>query len=86
MIRPKTRYLEALQKNAAKIKWMLGVMLLINSNNAFSQGSPEKSGKVFKAGAAVSNITPKVGTSINGNMQDVDVRNVHDDTFAKSIV
>jgi len=81
-----TRYLEALQKNAAKIKWILGAMLLINSSNVFSQGTPEKSGKVFKAGAAVSNITPKVGTSINGNMQDVAVRNVHDDTFAKSIV
>lgn len=34
----------------------------------------------------MSNITPKVGTSINGNMQDVSVQGVHDDTHARGIV
>lgn len=42
--------------------------------------------KVFQAGAATSNITPKVGTSINGNMQDVKVLHVHDETQARSLV
>ncbi len=40
----------------------------------------------FKAGAATSNITPKIGTSINGNMQDVVIRNVHDETHARALV
>ncbi len=42
--------------------------------------------KIFKAGAATSVITPKTGTSINGNFQDVIIRNVHDDTHARGIV
>jgi neutral ceramidase len=41
---------------------------------------------VFKAGAAMSNITPNMGTSINGNFQDAIVKNIHDDTHARSIV
>jgi hypothetical protein len=62
--------------------------LLCNDMALYAQSSSESGsqGKVFKAGAAMSNITPKVGTSINGNMQDVQVRNVHDDTYARAIV
>jgi neutral ceramidase len=41
---------------------------------------------VFRAGAARSNITPKVGTSINGNFQDDLVQAIHDDTHARSLV
>lgn len=41
---------------------------------------------VFKAGAATSNITPKIGTSINGNMQDVSIQNIHDETHARALV
>jgi hypothetical protein len=46
----------------------------------------DTSHRVFLAGAATSNITPKIGTSINGNFQDVTVRNIHDETHARSIV
>lgn len=42
--------------------------------------------KIFRAGAAISNITPKIGTSINGNLQDAKVQNIHDDTHARAIV
>lgn len=42
--------------------------------------------KVFRAGAATSNITPKIGTSINGNLQDAKVQNIHDETHARAIV
>ena len=45
-----------------------------------------QSDKVFKAGAAMSVITPPVGYSINGNMTDGAVKHVHDDTHAKAIV
>ena len=67
------------------LAWGIAITLICNfSLHAEAQTSDQD--KVFKAGAAVSNITPKIGTSINGNMQDVLVRNVHDDTFARGIV
>lgn len=43
-------------------------------------------GKVFRAGAATSNITPAIGTSINGNFKDILVKNIHDETYARCIV
>ncbi len=55
--------------------------LLFNGQNGFAQ-----SAKVFRAGAATSNITPKIGTSINGNMKDGTVRQIHDETHARCIV
>lgn len=55
--------------------------LFINAHNAFSQPA-----KVFRAGAATSNITPKIGTSINGNMKDGTVKQIHDETHARCIV
>ena len=48
-----------------------------------AQDSPNK---IFKAGAATSNITPKIGTSINGNMKDGTVKHIHDETHARCIV
>ncbi|MGV3687157.1 MAG: hypothetical protein ACO1NS_16120 [Daejeonella sp.] len=55
--------------------------LFFNAQNGFAQPA-----KVFKAGAATSNITPKIGTSINGNMKDGIVRQIHDETHARCIV
>jgi neutral ceramidase len=86
MIQHITCNLKEFQTNTVKIGSIVFAVALISSGYAFSQQAPIRDGKVFKAGAAVSNITPKVGTSINGNMHDVAVRNVHDDTFARSIV
>jgi neutral ceramidase len=54
---------------------------LFTIQNGFAQPA-----KVFRAGAATSNITPKIGTSINGNMKDVIVRQIHDETHARCIV
>ncbi len=48
--------------------------------------TPSKNLPLFQAGAATANITPKIGTSINGNMKDVVVQKIHDDTYAKSLV
>ena len=59
---------------------LCGSLLLI-AENGYAQ-----SAKVFRAGAATSNITPKIGTSINGNMKDGTVRQIHDDTHARCIV
>ena len=41
--------------------------------------------RVFRAGAATSVITPKLGTSINGNMQDVLAKHVHDELHARCL-
>jgi hypothetical protein len=54
---------------------------LLNAQNGFAQPS-----NVFRAGAATSNITPKIGTSINGNMKDGLIKQIHDDTHARAIV
>lgn len=53
---------------------------------AGSFGAGYAQDKVFKAGAAVSVITPPIGYSINGNMQDGIVKHIHDDTHARAIV
>ncbi len=53
---------------------------------AFAGGAGHAQDKVFKAGAAVSVITPPIGYSINGNMQDAAVKHIHDDTHARAIV
>jgi hypothetical protein len=42
--------------------------------------------KVFRAGAAKSVISPKIGTSINGNFQEDFTRHIHDDTHARGLV
>lgn len=52
----------------------------------FSASAQNASKKVFRAGAATSNITPKIGSSINGNMKDVIVKQIHDETHARCIV
>jgi neutral ceramidase len=61
--------------------WVAGALFLGAGQDAISQ-----SDKVFKAGAATSVITPSLGYSINGNMQDAKAKHIHDDTHAKAIV
>ena len=63
---------------------ILCLLLLSASLALHAQTTPPR--QVFQAGAATSNITPKVGTSINGNMQDVPVQNIHDETRARCLV
>lgn len=63
-----------------------GQQLRAQAGAAEGSHGPAVSGKVFRAGAAKSNITPPVGSSINGNMKDITVRNIHDDTHARCIV
>jgi neutral ceramidase len=47
---------------------------------------PVEGAKVFRAGAAASNITPWLGVSINGNMHDHIATNVHDELHARCMV
>jgi hypothetical protein len=52
----------------------------------YSQKVAPVTSRIFRAGAATSNITPKIGTSINGNFSDVKVQNIHDETHARGLV
>jgi len=67
-----------------RITYTLLIGLLVFSMK--THGQTDSVSMVFQAGAATSNITPKIGSSINGNMQDVLVKNVHDDIHARAIV
>ncbi len=42
--------------------------------------------RVFRAGAATSNITPRLGTSINGNMSDGKATHIHDELHSRALV
>ena len=68
-------------KNTIQI--LFAVFLLCFAS--YSQSDPSDR-FIFKAGAAQSFITPKIGSSINGNMQDRSARHIHDETFARCIV
>ncbi|AEL23951.1 hypothetical protein Cycma_0168 [Cyclobacterium marinum DSM 745] len=60
------------------------VFLLAGVGNLTAQNEGEA--KIFKAGAALSVITPKIGTSINGNFQEGFTQHIHDDTHARGLV
>ncbi|SHN25307.1 Neutral/alkaline non-lysosomal ceramidase, N-terminal [Cyclobacterium lianum] len=69
--------------------FLIAVLLAISSQNAHARqadGDKTTPIKVFRAGAATSVITPKIGTSINGGMQNRTVLHIHDDTHARSLV
>ncbi len=42
--------------------------------------------KVFRAGAATSNITPPLGASLNGGMSDRQAEHIHDELHARALV
>jgi hypothetical protein len=42
--------------------------------------------KTFRAGAATSNITPPIGTSLNGGMHDRAATHIHDELHARALV
>lgn len=76
---------------------ILGVGFIFSITFLFAVGNREVYGqqqvrdeipaiRVFRAGAAMSSITPKIGTSINGGMQDRSALHVHDDTHARGLV
>ncbi len=59
--------------------------LLVLCFSALAASAAEKL-RVFRAGAATSNITPKLGTSINGGMSDGKATHVHDELHARALV
>ena len=63
----------------------IGILLLILLTWQATSMLAQVTG-IFKAGAALSNITPKIGTSVNGNFQDILITDIHDELHARAIV
>lgn len=59
--------------------------LLFAAAPSDARGAAQASGS-FRAGAATSNVTPWLGLSINGSMQDRKVEHVHDELHARALV
>src|SRR5688572_10353572 len=62
----------------------LALSLICFAAVAFPTGAQPQ--KLFRAGAATSNITPWLGVSINGGFQDHKAAHVHDELHARCIV
>ena len=65
-----------------RFAWLFPMALLLTGFTAQAQVQP----KLFRAGAATSNITPPLGTSINGGMVDRRATHVHDELHARCLV
>ncbi|MBI3853905.1 MAG: neutral/alkaline non-lysosomal ceramidase N-terminal domain-containing protein [Verrucomicrobia bacterium] len=62
------------------------IVLLASGVVDAAQSSPATAGKAaFRAGAATSNVTPPLGLSINGGMQNVTARHIHDELHARCL-
>ncbi len=59
------------------------LLTLFTSADANGQ---DTSGQVFKAGAATSVITPNLGSTMNGNMKAIVIKQIHDETYARALV
>lgn len=66
--------------------WYLSIVIIFCNAAVLAQQPPVGSERIFRAGAATSNITPKIGTSMNGSMQDKKITAIHDETYARCIV
>ncbi len=63
---------------------LLLLSLCVFITSAIAQpAAPQK--RLFRAGAATSNITPHLGVSINGNMQDGKATHIHDELHARCL-
>ncbi|HEY1170960.1 MAG TPA: neutral/alkaline non-lysosomal ceramidase N-terminal domain-containing protein [Verrucomicrobiae bacterium] len=61
---------------------LLSICVFITTALAQPAVSPKRQ---FRAGAATSNITPHLGVSINGNMQDGKATHIHDELHARCL-
>jgi neutral ceramidase len=64
---------------------LLAAILLSCGGSGFVRGSAAQAPKQIRAGAAAANVTPWLGLSINGSMQDRRVNRIHDELHARSL-
>lgn len=67
------------------VTW-LGLSGVFLAEGLAGQASTGSSPKQFRAGAATANVSPWIGLSINGGMQDRKVEYVHDELQARALV
>ena len=61
-------------------------MLVVAVSSLVLAGPALAQPMTFRAGAATSNVTPRLGSSINGGMSDVIAAHVHDELHARCLV
>ncbi|MBW3630706.1 MAG: neutral/alkaline non-lysosomal ceramidase N-terminal domain-containing protein [Gemmatimonadetes bacterium] len=64
---------------------VLALLSLAPGGRADPLRAQTEAARVFRAGAATSNITPALGSSINGNMQDARAAHVHDELHVRAL-
>lgn len=75
------------EASCLKFRYPAAVLILLLTILTYGDANGQgMSGQVFKAGAATSVITPNVGTSMNGNMKAIIIKQIHDDTYARALV
>jgi len=68
---------------ALRHSFALGLVMLMLSGLACGESAE---GRVFRAGAATSNVTPPLGVSIAGHMRDQTAAHIHDELHARCLV
>src|SRR4029450_3306574 len=66
-------------------RWLLLILFVSCGDAGAAPGPAPQAPKQFRAGAAASNITPWLGLSISGYMQDRRVNQIHDELHARSL-
>lgn len=72
----------------ARLSFFASIVLCLSTVLVFSWIAPAiaQPDRQFRAGAATSNITPWLGISSNGGMQDRVPQHVHDELHARALV
>lgn len=70
----------------ASVLMLTGIHPVFGQKSTPAKSTPASSQKVFRAGAATSNITPKLGRLIVGNFNYPVARHVHDEMHARCLV
>src|SRR5205809_911313 len=71
--------------NNRRLPTVVASILLSCAALAFASRPAAQTPRQFRAGAATSNVTPWLGLSINGGMQDRTATQIHDELHARSL-
>lgn len=70
----------------AQIRPLALTLAIVSAAMLGPSAGAQEPATTFRAGAATSNVTPKLGYSINGNMRDVKAAHIHDEVHARCLV
>jgi len=83
MLRPRSRTNTRISLHAAARYIALCLLMLMLANAARAE---DRDSRLFRAGAATSNITPPLGLSLAGSMRDHTGTHIHDELHARCLV